>query len=356
MTTTIRQPTLLRSATVDLPPAYFALVMATGIISIGAHMLGLALVAHLLFYINGVAYVVLWLLHGLRLLWFPRRLPADMFDYDHGPGYFTWVASTAVLGSQFVVLEHAYHAALVLWILAGVLWLGLTYAIFTGFTVRRDKPPLHKAINGGWLLAVVATQAVAVLSAYIAAEWPQPFQLELNFLALSLWLWGGMLYIWLITLVFYRYTFFDFTPGELTPPFWISMGAMAISTLAGSLLITNSAQATYLASLLPFIKGITILYWVTVVVDTPVIAARCLAARSQAFPVGIRPAVLGRGIPVRHVYGRHCAYGTGDGFGISTDYSRGLFVCLTVGLGGDVRRIAAQHVAAGPAVSAPRLK
>ena len=46
-----------------------------------------------------------------------------------------------------------------------------------------------------------------------------------------MWLWGGMLYIWMISLIFYRYTFFPFQPGDLTPPYWINMGAMAISTL-----------------------------------------------------------------------------------------------------------------------------
>src|SRR5262249_39842759 len=37
--------------------------------------------------------------------------------------------------------------------------------------------------------------------------------------------------------VFYRYTFFRLSPDDLTPPYWINMGAMAISTLAGARLI-----------------------------------------------------------------------------------------------------------------------
>src|SRR3546814_6589454 len=41
------------------------------------------------------------------------------------------------------------------------------------------------------------------------------------------------------------------------------MGAMAISTLAGSLLIINAEHAPYLHSLLPFLKGFTIFYWAT---------------------------------------------------------------------------------------------
>src|SRR5690606_36401899 len=134
---------------------------------------------------------------------------------------------------------------------------------FTAFTVKRDKPTLDKGINGGWLLAVVATQALSVSSALLAARSGQPYRLELNFIALSTWLWGGMLYVWMMALIFYRYTFFRISPGELEPPYWINMGAMAISTLAGSLLILNAPEAAYLDSLLPFLKGFTIFYWAT---------------------------------------------------------------------------------------------
>ena len=78
-----------------------------------------------------------------------------------------------------------------------------------------------------------------------------------------MWLWGGMLYIWIISLIFYRYTFFAFSPGDLTPPYWINMGAMAISTLAGARLVQNTPDAPFLASLLPFLKGFTVFYWAT---------------------------------------------------------------------------------------------
>ncbi len=110
---------------------------------------------------------------------------------------------------------------------------------------------------------MVATQSIATLSALLAARLGQPFRLELNFLALSMWLWGGMLYIWMMSLIFYRYTFFTLEPGDLSPPYWINMGAMAISMLAGSVLILNSPDAPFLLSLLPFLKGFTVFYWAT---------------------------------------------------------------------------------------------
>ena len=42
-----------------LHPAYFALVMSTGIISVAAKLLGFTSIAYALFYINIVAYAIL---------------------------------------------------------------------------------------------------------------------------------------------------------------------------------------------------------------------------------------------------------------------------------------------------------
>jgi hypothetical protein len=112
-----------------------------------------------------------------------------------------------------LLLWNSVPLALLLWGLALLLWVALTYTIFTGLTIKQNKPPLDKGINGAWLLAVVATQSIATLSALLAPRLGQPVRLELNFLALSMWLWGGMLYIWMMSLIFYRYTFFHAGTG-----------------------------------------------------------------------------------------------------------------------------------------------
>ena len=51
-----------------LHPAYFALVMATGIVSIAAQLLDVPVVPKLLLGINLVAFAVLWLLTIVRIL------------------------------------------------------------------------------------------------------------------------------------------------------------------------------------------------------------------------------------------------------------------------------------------------
>jgi len=246
-----------------LPPAYFALVMATGIVSIAAQDFNLPFLAAALFALSGVAYVVLAALTVLRAACYPRLFFADMTDHRLGPGFFTAVAGSCVLGVQFLVIAHSAAVATGLLALGVVLWIGVTYTVFTAFTVKHNKPSLEHGITGTWLISVVAPQSIAVLAALLARQWPQPDRLELNFFALSMWLWGGMLYIWIISLIFYRDSFFAFAPSDMTPPYWINMGAMAISTLAGAWLVENAPDAPFLESLLPFLKGFTVFYWAT---------------------------------------------------------------------------------------------
>ncbi len=247
----------------ELSPASFGIVMATGIVSLACSQLGWPRLAESLFHLNVVAYVVVWTLTLVRLARHPRRMSDDLVDHGRGPGFFTTVAGTGVLGCQMVLQAGKDEIGMVLWLAALGLWIGLTYTIFAAFTVKAEKPALDRGINGGWLLAVVATQSIAVLAALLAAGGEVGWGLTLDFIALSMWLWGGMLYIWMMSLIFYRYTFFRLAPADLAPPYWINMGAMAISTLAGSLLVQNAARAPFLDSLLPFLKGFTILYWAT---------------------------------------------------------------------------------------------
>ena len=244
-----------------LHPAYFALVMATGIVSIAAQLLGIPFVPFALLVINVIAFAVLWILTIVRIARHPKDVAADLSDHQRGVGFFTAVAATSVLGSQLVIVAKLERFAFAFWIATLVLWLILIYAVFTALTVKETKPPLDQGINGGWLVAVVATQSVSTLASILA---PSTAHAELMlFVSLTFWLAGGMLYIWLISLIFYRYTFFRFAPSDLMPPYWINMGAMAISTLAGTLLIANAGSSPLLRELHPFTLGLTILFWAT---------------------------------------------------------------------------------------------
>jgi len=234
--------------------------MATGIISIACFLLGMRTISLALLVIDIFAYVVLCVLLILRLLFFFSRVKADIGDHVRGPGFFTVVAGTCVLGSALLIVIDQHRPALVLW-LAGIgLWLVIMYTFFTAVTVRESKPSIEAGLNGGWLLVVVATQSISVLGTLLVSRLVN-YREPILFFTLCMFLLGCMLYLPLITLIFYRFTFVNVTLVALTPPYWINMGAVAITTLAGARLIIAAPGWSLLNELAPFLKGFSLFFW-----------------------------------------------------------------------------------------------
>ncbi|MBS0570831.1 MAG: tellurite resistance/C4-dicarboxylate transporter family protein [Proteobacteria bacterium] len=255
-----------------LHPAYFALVMATGIVSIALRDIGLRVIPDVLLAINATIYPALILISLARLVAYPRECVADLADHHRSQGYFTFVAATAVMGLECRMIGAPLVLVRGLWWLAAVAWLIVIYAVFVTLIVKRRKPRIERGLDGGWLLSIVATQAVAILGAALAPLVPAHAQAHL-FFALVLWLIGGMLYIWIISMIFYRSLFFRLDPRELTPPYWISMGAVAISTLAGVFLLDFGARVPAIAAAHDFIVGFTLLFWATATWWIPLLIA-----------------------------------------------------------------------------------
>ena len=252
----------IRSSIETLSPAYFAMVMATGIVSIACHIMGYGFMAELLFRLNVAFYIVLWGLTIIRLALYAGKCLADLGDHARGAGYLTTVAATCILGNQFFLIAQSYRVAGVLFLLGLILWVMLIYAIFTAFSIREAKPSLQAGINGTWLLSIVSTQSLSVLSGLLALRFGG-YREGMLFFSLAMFLLGCMLYMLIITLIFYRLMFFELKPEQLGHPYWVNMGAVAITTLAGATLMLNGRESAFLTGLLPFITGFTLLFWTT---------------------------------------------------------------------------------------------
>ena len=250
----------ISGAIADLFPGYFALVMATGIVSIAASLLEMPWIAWILLWINAAAYAVLSLMLGIRIVWFFPHVKADLMDHMRAPGFFTVVAGTCILGSQLIIVAGEFKIAAGLWYVSVFLWTVIMYTFFTAVTIRNDKPPLEKGLNGTWLIAAVATQSISVLGILLTDHFGV-YRDIVFFFTLCMFMGGCMLYLLLITLIFYRFTFFNLTIETLTPPYWINMGAVAITTLAGARLILAERNSSFLAELVPFLKGFTLFFW-----------------------------------------------------------------------------------------------
>jgi len=328
-------------------PASFALVMATGIVSIACEILDHPLLARALLWANLTFYVVLWSLTVARIVRFPERVLADISHHGRSVGFFTIVAATCVVGSQMLVINDAWRTAAAFWAFGILLWAVVTYTVFTALTVKGDKPPLAEGINGGWLVSVVAAQSVAVLGSQLAPGFDVHVP-QVLFFCLGMWLGGGMLYIWIISLIFYRYTFFVMSPSDLAPPYWINMGAVAISTLAGATLIEAAPDSRLLQDLLPFLKGFTLLFWATATWWIPMLVI--LGAWRHVYR-----RLLGRRLSPRHVHGLHIPPGGCDRRAVSADHPARIPLYRAGGMGRDDDRRSAPTGASQPRRAFPQL-
>jgi len=244
----------------SLHPAYFAFVMSTGIISIASNILGFTPIALGLFYINLAAYIIILPLQALRVFLYWGEQCKDLTNPKLSLVYFTVVAGTNVLGAQFVNVVNYPCVAKGLWYFGIFLWVVITFSAFSILFIKSEQR-IESAIHGGWLIAAVGTQSVAVLGATLSTQFGNLAEFIL-FSSFVWWMIGAFLYVILITLIFYRLVFFKVDPSGLIPPYWINMGAVAITTLAGSVISLNIANVGGpFAELGGFVKGFTLFFW-----------------------------------------------------------------------------------------------
>lgn len=248
----------MRGGVTGLYPGYFALVMATGIISNALLLENYREVSTLLFSINLFAYPLLWVLTALRLILAKKALWADLTSPKLVFAFFTMVAATDVLGVG-MNLRGWTEAATAMWVFALILWFTLIYLSFGVLTFLNTAHGAN-VVHGGWLIAIVGTESLVILGAAIA---PNLGAQQQSVLVLIHMFWGiGLaLYGIFVTLFAYRIFFFDIEPEDITPLIWVVMGAAAISTNAGSVLILTDTGIAFLDSMRSFIDGVTLIMW-----------------------------------------------------------------------------------------------
>ena len=252
--------TFIKELAETLFPSYFAFIMATGALSISAFLLGMPMLAVGLLYLNVLAYGVLWVLTCIRLVRHTKQVFADLTSHTIGSGFFTTVAGTCVLGSQLLIVTDSPTAAFYLWGFGMFLWFLIMYTFFTAVTISSKTPTLQDGINGAWLIAAVATQSISILGTLLVPYLSSGREVVL-FVTVCMYFLGCMLYLNIMTLIFYRFTFLKLDFAAMTPPYWINMGAVAITSLAGATLILHADYWDLLIELRPFLKGFTLFFW-----------------------------------------------------------------------------------------------
>ncbi|MBO0894530.1 MAG: hypothetical protein J2O39_09140, partial [Acidimicrobiales bacterium] len=115
---------MIRRNLATLDPGYFAWVMGSGIVSVGAKLFGFVLLSRVVFGVAAAAYVILVVAYTLRivLLWsFFRR---SLLEPTTAMGYFTVVAGTNVLAVRFAMAGYPL-VTLGLGVAGALVWLVL---------------------------------------------------------------------------------------------------------------------------------------------------------------------------------------------------------------------------------------
>ena len=253
----------------NLFPGYFALVLATGIIAIGADQQNLRLLANTLFGIAALAFLVLFIMTLLRLLLYPKLLFSDLTHHSLGFSFLTLVAAINVLGGCAADIQKWWTVAEFCWGFGLLLLVMLIYSSLFGVILRSEKPPMGTGINGTWFLLTVSLESVAVLGGTLLGHTGPNEGIEL--VTASAFTLGIVLYLVVVTMLFQRWSFSVLDPADAQPPSWIAAGAAAIMVLAGSTMLGTRELIPRFESLAPFLEGMIMLAWATATFWLPVL-------------------------------------------------------------------------------------
>ncbi len=240
-----------------LHPGSFAFVMATGIVSIGMVQQGFTWISRALLVVAAVAWVLLLVATVLRLLNHRSRVVADLHDPVVAFGFFTFVAGTDVVATRLI--EHHWQTSAVMLALAVVVGIPLGYAVPWAAVLAREERPVLRHVNGTWFIWVVASQSVATAAASIEPH-VGTGRAEVATLAVVAWAVGIVLYAACAVFISLRVLLYPITPADLNPPYWVSMGAMAITIVAGAKVVEMTPTPIVTASS-GLISGILVLGW-----------------------------------------------------------------------------------------------
>ncbi|GAA6525339.1 tellurite resistance/C4-dicarboxylate transporter family protein [Intrasporangium sp. DVR] len=241
-----------------LTPGYFALVMASGIISLGLDLRGFSALSVVLFTVCITAYVVLVTLNVWRFVAFRAAMVDDFRDPKRAFGFFTFVAGTNVLGARAGAAGW-HHVTAALLAVSFAVWLVLGYVIPWSAVLSRSERPVVALANGTWFIWVVASQSVAVSAATLETVFTNA-KAYLAILAVFSWSVGVFLYVASAIIVSLRLMLYELDPKDFDPPYWVSMGAVAITVVAGARIVEMDS-APMVDATRGLIAGLSVVFW-----------------------------------------------------------------------------------------------
>lgn len=253
-----------------MPPGYFALVMGTGILSIGAGQRAWHTAADLLLLVTALEYVVLVLLSLWRVGAYRDLVVVDLRNPRVSFQFFAFVAGTNVLAAAVAARGHLTPATILLCVGVAALTV-LGYAIPWLAILARGPRPVLPDVSGTWFLWAVACHSVAIGAATLEHHATAARDV-LALVAVISWSIGIVLYITTAVLVLMRLITLPVEPEDIDPPYWIFMGLSALVVVAGTHLV-EMADTPLVDDVRGLISGLLVLFWCVAAWLLPVLVA-----------------------------------------------------------------------------------
>nr|AHE14609.1 putative C4-dicarboxylate transporter/malic acid transport protein [uncultured bacterium] len=254
-----RQAGRWRPATLArLDPGYFALTMATGIVSTAVGQAGHQHLSGVLLVVSLGCFAVLLVCYAWRAAAFPHRMLADLRAPERAFAFLTFVAACDVLAVRLAADGH-HGVTLALVVVALPTWFMLGYGVPMRLIAGSRAAPVLAGVNGTWFMWVVGTQSLAAAVAVLERALQGPARPE-ALVAVLLWSVGVVLYLLIATLVLVRLLLIDVGPDDLAPPYWVAMGATAITVFAAAHVL-HMADSPVLAAIRPAVAGLAVVLW-----------------------------------------------------------------------------------------------
>lgn len=278
-------------------PAWFAMVMGTGVLAVTLHA-----------YAGGIAWLdrLAWGLHWLNVLlfvllagpWLARWLlhrPAAVATIKHpvhAHFYPTFSIALLVLALQFVAFDGSRGVAAALWVAGSALTVAFSFAVLW-FVFQGESVALEH-VTPAMFIPPVGLVVIPVAGAPLAAAWAAPWRelaLTFNWAALGA---GTLLYVALLALTMFRYVLHKRVAPPLVPTAWINLGPLGVIpvsllNLSDSMPALAAGGAVGIAALLLWGFG---LWWLVMAALLTLSAARrgelpfALSWWAFTFPLG----------------------------------------------------------------------
>lgn len=257
----------------EIPPASGAVVMGTGIVSVGLLLDGRQVLSTILLVLDAMIWIALAVLLPARALRDGRQFAVDL----RHPTALTSIAGTAVLGTRLTLAGWDW-AGVALLIIAVLIWVPLVPHV-----LRHWQTP---TIGASFILTV-ATDSLALLAATLAYADRVGWLVYAALVVLGL---GLCFYVFVLS----RFQFRQLAIG--VGDHWVTGGALAISTLAAGRIALAAERTGSLAGGRQALQTTALVLWCLTMVWLPVlVAAEILRPRlhytvrrwSTVFPVGM---------------------------------------------------------------------